>query len=185
MKALSIPQELLRQLYLEQELGCVEIAERLKCGSTTVLKYLHKYNIPVRNSSQVQKLCIEQGRKTIKLKTGRGKNNQNWQGGRHKDNWGYFIVYRPDHPKARMNGFILEHRLIWEEYHGRSIPDGWVVHHINGIKDDNSPENLLAVPMKNHSPVLTVKEVQKRLRKVENELRKLKSQSKLFSAPII
>jgi len=44
----------------------------------------------------------------------------------------------------RHNG--LAHRLVWQWFNG-DIPDGMVVNHRNGIKDDNRPKNLELVSM--------------------------------------
>lgn len=35
----------------------------------------------------------------------------------------------------------LAHRLVWQALHG-DIPDGLVINHLNGLKDDNRPVNL-------------------------------------------
>ncbi|MBV9898077.1 MAG: HNH endonuclease [Chloroflexi bacterium] len=49
----------------------------------------------------------------------------------------------PTHPKAKTaNGYILEHVLLMEELLGRYLTDGENVHHRNGVKHDNRPENL-------------------------------------------
>ena len=43
-----------------------------------------------------------------------------------------------------------EHRYVWEQARG-PIPDGWIIHHVNGIKDDNRLENLVALPRDRHA----------------------------------
>lgn len=48
-----------------------------------------------------------------------------------------------DHPNCRnMNGSILEHVLVMSEILGRPLVKGENVHHLNGVRDDNRPENL-------------------------------------------
>ena len=42
----------------------------------------------------------------------------------------------------RLHG--LAHRLVWQHFFG-DLPDGMVINHKNGIKDDNRPENLEVV----------------------------------------
>jgi len=55
---------------------------------------------------------------------------------------GYVMVWQPDHPNASLKGWQLEHRLIAEAVVGRYLASSEHVHHKNGIKDDNRPENL-------------------------------------------
>lgn len=55
---------------------------------------------------------------------------------------GYVEIFRPEHPNARANGRIFEHVAVMSEMLGRSLLPHENVHHINGIRDDNRPENL-------------------------------------------
>ena len=73
-----------------------------------------------------------------------GENNYALKGGRRKDSYGYILIWLG--PRQ----YEFEHRVIWEAAHG-AIPDGWVLHHINGIRDDNRLENLEAMPRQKHN----------------------------------
>jgi len=72
----------------------------------------------------------------------RGNGNGNWKGGIVKHREGYIYKHSPEHPHADHKGYVFEHRLVAEEKIGRVLSPEEVVHHINGVKDDNRPENL-------------------------------------------
>src|SRR5205085_7410511 len=65
-----------------------------------------------------------------------------WKGGRHLLNSGYARVWAPAHPRAQKIGYVLEHILVMEQMLGRYLLPNERVHHRNGVRDDNRPENL-------------------------------------------
>lgn len=84
------------------------------------------------------------------LRGRKGARANAWHGGRgHRR--GYVFVYVPNHPQADSYGYVSEHRLIAEQSIGRLIARNEHVHHINGIKDDNRPENLQVLPRGEHN----------------------------------
>ena len=98
----------------------------------------------------------------------------------------YVEVYLPEHPKARCNGYVKEHIVVAEKMlgrplkkYGRNNPQNEVVHHINGDRSDNRPENLLVMSAGDHSRLHKAYRkdqlddiLMRRIRRLEEELRK-------------
>jgi len=59
-----------------------------------------------------------------------------------RDRNGYVSLYRPDHPDARKNGYVFEHRLVMEEVLGRRLLPSETVHHKRGVRSNNDPACL-------------------------------------------
>lgn len=77
---------------------------------------------------------------------------------------GYVRVFvGRNHPMADRNGYVYEHRLVMSAELGRDLLPNEVVHHLNGVKDDNRPENLqLLTSHAEHTSLHRKKQVQRR-----------------------
>jgi len=74
----------------------------------------------------------------------RGKNHPNWKGGRRRNKDGYILLHKPRYHRADINGYVFEHIFVWEQANN-VLPQDMQIHHLNGIKDDNSLSNLIAI----------------------------------------
>lgn len=94
----------------------------------------------------------------------KGNKNKNWRGGK-KHGKGYIFIYSPEHP-FNVQNYVLEHRLIFEDFLRKTNPnssalveiDGKkylkpeiIVHHINEIQSDNRIENLQIMTHSEHN----------------------------------
>ncbi len=127
-----------------------------------------------------RKASEETKRKMSENHTGSLANN--WKGGRNKDYEGYIhIIIAVDDPYHAMcpkggsnrNG-VLEHRLIMARFLGRLLDKNEIVHHKNGIRDDNRLVNLALVKKGSHSHHTLIEILQKRIRDLEGECSKIK-----------
>jgi hypothetical protein len=71
-----------------------------------------------------------------------GGHSPNYKGGRWMINTGYWKVLKRDHPRADAGGYVLEHILVMEAKIGRHLHPWETIHHKNGVRSDNSPDNL-------------------------------------------
>lgn len=76
------------------------------------------------------------------VKARRNNKGGNNKGGRIIDKSGYVQIWMPEHPNARIAGYVHEHRLVMSNLINRPLFPFENVHHKNGIRDDNRIENL-------------------------------------------
>lgn len=72
----------------------------------------------------------------------KGPQSPVWRGGRLVTANGYVKLRMVNHPSADKGGYVAEHRLVMEQKLGRRLERHETVHHINGDRSDNRPENL-------------------------------------------
>ncbi len=83
----------------------------------------------------------EEHRKKLGKKS---SNHPMWKGGEHITIDGYVNIHKPNHPFNDCKRYVKKHRIIIEEQIKRFLKPEEACHHINKIKDDNRPENLMA-----------------------------------------
>lgn len=158
-----------KEFYYEQEISFGEVCQRLNVSFYTLKRLFNDNNLELRNSSEVIKLAY---RKYPSMGFKTGNLHPRFNGYRtYETKTGYVRVYNPNHPRSGVNGYIFEHILVWEQFHGIPLPEGWTIHHLNGIKNDNRIENLVGMSSRAHRFILTEKA--KRIRFLESKNKEL------------
>lgn len=71
-----------------------------------------------------------------------GKPRKRVGGERYNKGDGYIRLWLPDHPNATKHGYVMEHTYVMSKKIGRPLKSDESVHHKNGVRWDNRPENL-------------------------------------------
>lgn len=146
-RIIGLTEKNIRRMYVEEGLSTIRIAKKLNCNDESVRKAMKRYSIPIRSKSDAAKIKDIKPEELRRLKTHfaklnlnkSGKDHPSWKGGRYIDSYGYVIL--------RIDGKVWkEHRWIMQQYTGKKLMPWEEVNHINGIKTDNSIDNLEVIP---------------------------------------
>lgn len=134
----------LADLYINQRLATRELGRRLGVSSNTIRRWLSDAGVAARSISDAKQgqgptaAVIEASVRARRKHFSEGRPNVGYK----VNSYGYVMIYCPSHPDAMTTGYVMEHRLVMEERLGRRLFRSEHVHHINGVKNDNRPENL-------------------------------------------
>lgn len=116
--------------YCQKRRSIDSLAEEFNVSATTIRKRLDKYGIPRRS---------------------RNEKSSCFTGGRNICSNGYVEIIVPGHPATNVRGYVYEHRIVAEKKLGRYLLSNEVVHHIDGNKTNNSPNNLIVLSNEDHA----------------------------------
>lgn len=161
---------ILVDLYWSEQMSTVAIAEQLGVSPSAVRKWMIALSIPRRQGSSVQKVTNSTGRRPKSQRPDqRGAANPNWKGGRVRHPKGYVLAYAPNHPDA-VGGYVLEHRLVAESMLGRRLTSSEDVHHKDGDKSNNHPDNLEILAHAEHARLEAGKRVARLARSLAGDM---------------
>lgn len=79
------------------------------------------------------------------------EDNNNWRGGRSAASNGYVLLrVGTAHHLADVRGYAYEHRVVAEAKFGRRLQGGEQVHHKDGNKQNNDPDNIEILTIAEH-----------------------------------
>ena len=133
---LSVTDDQIKELYVDKYMSVAQVAILLDTSPYPLYKRLRKLGL-MRNFGETRHLNGAT----------KGANNPNWSGGRNIHS-GYVMIW--------IDGkYVYEHRYVAEQKLGRKLKPKEVIHHIDGNKTNNDPDNIEVYPshsahMKNH-----------------------------------
>lgn len=164
-------------LWSKPRVACKNDASRVlvQCGYCKSIRPIQAPTGRIRhNFTGLCKNCVN------KYISKSGSKHHNWKGGKLVSKDGYIYLHislipEDEHvlvrPMLNNADYVLEHRLIMARQINRSLHVKEIVHHMNGVKNDNRPENLMLCSNSSHK-----KEELRIIDKLKARIRELEAQ---------
>ena len=122
------------------------IGKKFGIDHSNIYRGLKRRRIILRDRTTAIRISIETGIRKFK----KGPECHTWKGGRSTHTNGYILLKKKNHPRTDCRGYVPEHVLVAEKNIGRYLKRHEVVHHKNYIRNDNRPENLQVMTIREH-----------------------------------
>ena len=142
--------------------SALSIQSKIGINYKTVYRILKRNNIKIRSHKEKSLNAIKNNRgsnsklqRETMSKLFTGKTNPRWKPiGTKRICHGYILV------KTRY-GWSQEHRIVAEKFLKRKLKKSEVVHHIDGKKDNNKPDNLFVMTSTEHKSFHIIERLKK------------------------
>jgi len=154
---------------------------KVKCPVCKKERYLNKKYVLYETKNGRNWRCY-----SCAMSSSRGKSHYRWKGGRLVPNVGSSQKYirirleknDPYYCMTCKRGYVLEHRYVFANKVGRPLYRFEHVHHLDGNKFNNHPDNLELIDETAHQ---LVTQLGTRIRNLENEIKILKKRPQIAS----
>lgn len=156
---LTVNKELLESLYIEMKKSIPMIAHELGISQSTVRNRLLYYGIPLRRRLEAIRIAAAEGRlsprgRVRKPMSAEARQRIREARLRYGEEKAVGVTLKPngyvEYTRGPHKGRSV-HDVLMEQMIGRPLAKNEIVHHINGKRDDNRPENLALMTRSEHS----------------------------------
>jgi hypothetical protein len=137
-----LDKEEVARLYYDERLPLPEVAALAGTSRQRLSRWMEFWGLPRRTSIESRSIFTDRRRASRPA----GWIGKQWK---HHDTKTMF-TYAPDHPRSRSKGIMPVHVLVAEHRVGRYLDEGEVVHHLDGDRYNNSPQNLCVMLNREH-----------------------------------
>ena len=119
-----------------------------QCPECLIERWILQWKTKLPNFTGLCQVC--NARKNNNRAKAIGEKHPRWNGGQTISR-GYVYISNDRHPTCTSKGYVKRARLVLEERLGRYLLPDCVPHHLNHIRNDDRPSNLIELTKSQHT----------------------------------